>query len=127
MPTFSAQHALGKMDEMRSSLASALRGMFLLALPASVGLILLSEPTVSMLFQRGEFTVTIEPRYVPDFSTRLRKLDGSPSTIYDQPKANPLDEAAKRLLDDPGEEITYTAEQQKLLREVQELQKKKGI
>jgi len=58
MPTFSAQHALGKMDEMRSSLASALRGMFLLALPASVGLILLSEPTVSMLFQRGEFTVT---------------------------------------------------------------------
>ncbi|HMD82693.1 MAG TPA: lipid II flippase MurJ, partial [Anaerolineales bacterium] len=38
MPTFSAQHALGKLDEMRSSLASALRGMFLLSLPASVGL-----------------------------------------------------------------------------------------
>ena len=56
MPTFSAQHALGKMDEMRSSLASALRGIFLLALPASVGLILLSEPIVSMLFERGEFT-----------------------------------------------------------------------
>lgn len=76
--------------------------------------------------RRGEFTVTIEPRYVPDFSTRLRKLDGSPSTIYDQPKPNPLDQSAKRLLDDPSEEPTYTAEQQKLLREVQELQKKKG-
>jgi putative peptidoglycan lipid II flippase len=58
MPTFSAQHALGKMDEMRSSLASALRGMFLLSLPASVGLILLSLPIVSMLFERGEFTAT---------------------------------------------------------------------
>jgi putative peptidoglycan lipid II flippase len=58
MPTFSAQHALGKVDEMRSSLASALRGMFLLSLPASVGLILLAGPIVSMLFERGEFTAT---------------------------------------------------------------------
>jgi putative peptidoglycan lipid II flippase len=58
MPTFSAQHALGKLDEMRSSLASALRGMFLLSLPASVGLILLARPIVSMLFERGEFTAS---------------------------------------------------------------------
>jgi len=56
MPTFSAQHALGKVDEMRSSLASALRGMLLLALPASVGLMLLARPIVSMLFERGEFS-----------------------------------------------------------------------
>jgi len=59
MPTFSAQHALGKRDEMRSSLASALRGMFLLALPASVGLILLARPLVSMLFERGEFNAVL--------------------------------------------------------------------
>lgn len=59
MPTFSAQHALGKIDEMRSSLASALRGMILLALPASVGLILLSRPIVSMLFEYGEFSGTV--------------------------------------------------------------------
>ena len=58
MPTFSAQHALGKVDEMRSSLASALRGMFLLSLPASVGLILLARPIISMLFERGEFTAS---------------------------------------------------------------------
>ena len=44
MPTFSAQHALGQTDEMRSSLAASLRGVILLALPASVGLILLREP-----------------------------------------------------------------------------------
>jgi putative peptidoglycan lipid II flippase len=59
MPTFSAQHALGKLDELRSSLASALRAMFLLALPASVGLILLARPIISLLFERGEFDTTI--------------------------------------------------------------------
>jgi len=61
LPTFSAQYALGKLDEMRMSLASTLRGIFLLALPASVGLILLARPIVSMLYERGEFTsVTAE-------------------------------------------------------------------
>jgi len=55
MPTFSAQHALGKLDEMRSSLASALRGMLVLAVPASLGLMLLGKPIVTALFQYGEF------------------------------------------------------------------------
>lgn len=55
MPTFSAQHALGKRDEMRSSLAASLRGILLLAVPASIGLMLLREPLVAFLYQRGEF------------------------------------------------------------------------
>ncbi len=55
MPTFSAQHALGKLDEMRSSLAASLRGILLMALPASIGLIILREPLISFLYQRGEF------------------------------------------------------------------------
>jgi len=55
MPTFSAQHALGKIEEMRGSLAASLRGVILLALPASVGLALLREPLISLLYQRGEF------------------------------------------------------------------------
>jgi len=59
MPTFSAQYALGKLEEMRASLASTLRGIFLLALPASIGLILLARPIVSMLYQRGEFSATV--------------------------------------------------------------------
>lgn len=58
MPTFSAQFALGKIDEMRHALASALRGMLLLAVPASVGLMVLRQPIVAMLYQRGEFTAT---------------------------------------------------------------------
>jgi putative peptidoglycan lipid II flippase len=55
LPTFSAQHALGQIDEMRTSLAASLRGILLLAVPASVGLILLREPLISFLYQRGEF------------------------------------------------------------------------
>lgn len=56
MPTFSAQAALGKLDEMRASLAASLRGVLLLSVPAAVGLIILRKPIVALLYQRGEFT-----------------------------------------------------------------------
>jgi putative peptidoglycan lipid II flippase len=55
MPTFSAQFALGKIDELRALLATALRGMLMLAIPASLGLIVLATPIVAMLYQRGHF------------------------------------------------------------------------
>ncbi|NLF51513.1 MAG: murein biosynthesis integral membrane protein MurJ [Leptolinea sp.] len=55
LPTFSAQVALGKMDEMRSSLASTLRAVLLLSLPASLGLVLLREPVIRLLYQGGQF------------------------------------------------------------------------
>jgi putative peptidoglycan lipid II flippase len=55
MPTFSAQHALGKLDEMRSSVAASLRAVFMMALPASLGLMILRKPLISLLYQRGEF------------------------------------------------------------------------
>lgn len=55
LPTFSAQAAKGKYEEMRASLASSLRGVLLLSIPASIGLILLRQPLVSFLFERGEF------------------------------------------------------------------------
>lgn len=55
LPTFSAQFARGNLAELRSSLVSTLRGIIFLALPASIGLILLRQPVVALLFQRGEF------------------------------------------------------------------------
>jgi putative peptidoglycan lipid II flippase len=55
LPTFSAQFARGETSEMRASLAATLRGVLLLSLPATFGLILLREPIVTMLFQRGKF------------------------------------------------------------------------
>jgi putative peptidoglycan lipid II flippase len=56
MPTFSSQVARNRMDEMRASLAATLRGVIFLALPASIGLMMLRQPIVSMLLERGEFT-----------------------------------------------------------------------
>jgi putative peptidoglycan lipid II flippase len=55
MPTFSAQVARGRLDEMRASLAVSLRGVLLLSIPASIGLILLREPLIVLLYQGGEF------------------------------------------------------------------------
>lgn len=55
LPTFSAQVARNEIDSMRSSLASTLRGILLLSVPATVGLIALREPIVAMLFERGAF------------------------------------------------------------------------
>jgi len=56
MPTFSTFFAEGKMDRIRSTLASVIRAELLLSLPATAGLIVLSVPIVAFLYQRGEFT-----------------------------------------------------------------------
>jgi putative peptidoglycan lipid II flippase len=56
LPTFSAQYAQNKLSDMRSSLASSLRGIMLLSLPAALGLIILRQPLIELLYQRGEFT-----------------------------------------------------------------------
>jgi putative peptidoglycan lipid II flippase len=54
-PTLSAQASRGQIDQMRATVVSVLRGIFFLALPAAVGLILLARPIVQMIFQRGAF------------------------------------------------------------------------
>ncbi len=56
LPTFSAQVARGRLDDMRSSLAAVLRLVLLLALPATLGLIVLRVPVVALIYQRGSFT-----------------------------------------------------------------------
>lgn len=55
LPTFSTQAELGRLGEMRASLAATLRGVLLLSLPASVGLVLLRYPIVGVVLERGEF------------------------------------------------------------------------
>jgi len=55
LPTFSAQVARGEWDALRHSVGTALRGVLYLALPASVGLILLRVPLVTLLLERGLF------------------------------------------------------------------------
>lgn len=56
LPTFSAQVARGEFDALRSTLATTVRGIVFLSLPASLGLILLRKPIVALLFERGFFT-----------------------------------------------------------------------
>ena len=56
LPMFSVQVARGETSEMRSSLASALRLVLLLAIPATAGLVILAGPIVRIVFERRSFT-----------------------------------------------------------------------
>ncbi|NIN70063.1 MAG: murein biosynthesis integral membrane protein MurJ [Anaerolineae bacterium] len=54
-PTFSELAARGRLIELRGALSETLRLTLYLAIPASVGLIVLSEPIVELLLERGRF------------------------------------------------------------------------
>jgi putative peptidoglycan lipid II flippase len=55
MPTLAAQFARGNLAELRTTLAASLRGILALSIPAALGLILLRQPLIMMLYQRGAF------------------------------------------------------------------------
>jgi putative peptidoglycan lipid II flippase len=55
LPTLSRQAAAQDFGELKNTFAHALRLVFFISIPAMVGLIVLREPIVALLFQRGEF------------------------------------------------------------------------
>jgi putative peptidoglycan lipid II flippase len=55
-PTFAMQVAQEDRDGLRSTLSQVLRSVLFLALPATVGLVMLRLPIVRVIFERGEFT-----------------------------------------------------------------------
>lgn len=55
-PTFARLVAEQQIDALRRAFSMVLRGVLFLAIPASVGLFLLREPAIQVLFQRGDFT-----------------------------------------------------------------------
>jgi len=55
LPAFSALVAQGDLGEVRARLADTLRGLLFLAVPATVGMIVLRDPIIAMLFERGAF------------------------------------------------------------------------
>lgn len=55
LPMVSRLSAEGNWEAAKRTLSFALRAVFLIVLPSSVGLIVLREPIVKMLFERGEF------------------------------------------------------------------------
>ena len=54
-PTLAQQAAAGQLNALRRSVSGSLRMILFLAVPASVGLILLARPAVRLLLQRGAF------------------------------------------------------------------------
>ncbi len=56
LPTLSAQAARGALDELRTTIGFGLRMIFFIILPAMLGLILLRQPIVHLVFEHGSFT-----------------------------------------------------------------------
>jgi putative peptidoglycan lipid II flippase len=55
LPTLSGFSAKGKLVELRDTMNYALRMALFVAIPASIGIIILREPLVALFFQRGAF------------------------------------------------------------------------
>ena len=55
LPSLSRQAAARQVDELRDTFSQALKLVFFISIPAMVGLIVLREPIVTLIFQRGEF------------------------------------------------------------------------
>jgi putative peptidoglycan lipid II flippase len=58
LPVVSRASALGDMGRFRSTLAKAMRLAVFLTLPSAVGLIVLAEPIIALIYQRGKFLYT---------------------------------------------------------------------
>jgi len=55
LPLLARMVAIGNMDAFRSELARSMRLSFLLTIPAMLGLMMLAEPIISVLYQHGKF------------------------------------------------------------------------
>lgn len=55
LPEFSGLAHRGERKEIRATLDRGLRGLMFVMVPSAVGLTLLAEPIVALIFQRGEF------------------------------------------------------------------------
>jgi putative peptidoglycan lipid II flippase len=60
LPLVSRSAALGNKTEFRGALAHAMRLVMLLTIPSAIGLIILAEPIIGLIYQHGRFTSTIQ-------------------------------------------------------------------
>lgn len=56
LPLVSRSAALGNTAEFRGALAHSLRLVLLLTIPSAIGLIILAEPIISLIYEHGRFT-----------------------------------------------------------------------
>lgn len=54
-PTLSEMAAQGRTSQLRDTLSATLRAVFVMGLPAALGLVLLGRPLIELLFQGGRF------------------------------------------------------------------------
>src|SRR5436190_15735839 len=57
LPLISRSAALGNKAEFRGALAHAMRLVMLLTIPSAIGLIILAEPIIGLIYQHGRFTI----------------------------------------------------------------------
>ena len=57
LPLVSRSAAVGNKEGFRSALAHSIRLVLLLTIPAAIGLIILAEPIIRLIYQHGRFTV----------------------------------------------------------------------
>jgi putative peptidoglycan lipid II flippase len=55
IPTLSRLASEGNTDKFRNTLSDAVKLVFLLAIPSACGLVVLGDPIISLIYQRGEF------------------------------------------------------------------------
>ena len=56
LPLVSRSAAVGNVAEFRGAIAHSLRLVMLLTIPSAIGLIILAEPIISLIYQHGRFT-----------------------------------------------------------------------
>ncbi|MEY2495767.1 MAG: putative peptidoglycan lipid flippase [Verrucomicrobiota bacterium] len=56
LPLISRSAAVGNTTEFRGALAHALRLVMLLTIPSAIGLVILAEPIIALIYQHGRFT-----------------------------------------------------------------------
>jgi putative peptidoglycan lipid II flippase len=56
LPTLSSLASQGKSEDLMATFSFGIRAVLFITLPASIGLIILRVPIISLLFQRGEFS-----------------------------------------------------------------------
>src|SRR6478609_2832888 len=56
LPLISRSAALGNKTEFRGALAHAMRLVMLLTIPSAIGLVILAEPIIALIYQHGRFT-----------------------------------------------------------------------
>ena len=56
LPLVSRSAALGNIAEFRSALSHSLRLVMLLTIPSAIGLIILADPIISLIYEHGRFT-----------------------------------------------------------------------